>query len=133
MKNADRDFISELLGVEPIKINSALLTAQNRNRYYWTNIPNIAQPKDRQVTLNDILDREVDPKYFVDWENRTGKKFYLTGLENAPDTFIEARTEYGYQERKKNKQLFGINKETRNKHSSKYVAKNTNKANCLTG
>jgi len=46
MKNKDRDFISELLGVEPIKINSALLTAQNRNRYYRTNIPNIAQPKD---------------------------------------------------------------------------------------
>ena len=39
MKNDDRDFISETLGVEPIKINSAVFTAQHRNRYYWTNIP----------------------------------------------------------------------------------------------
>lgn len=47
MKNEDKDFISETLGVQPIKINSALLTAQNRNRYYRTNIPNIGQPRDK--------------------------------------------------------------------------------------
>ena len=45
MNNRDKDFISEILGVEPIKINSTLLTAQNRNRYYRTNIPNIEQPR----------------------------------------------------------------------------------------
>ena len=35
-----------LFGIEPIKINSALVSAQSRNRLYWTNIPNIEQPKD---------------------------------------------------------------------------------------
>jgi len=45
MNNRDKDFISEILGVQPIKINSAKLTAQSRNRYYRTNIPNVKQPK----------------------------------------------------------------------------------------
>jgi len=39
MKNTEKDKMSELMGVQPIKINSADFTAQNRNRYYWTNIP----------------------------------------------------------------------------------------------
>jgi DNA (cytosine-5)-methyltransferase 3A len=56
MKNADRDRISEIIGVEPIKINSALLTAQTRKRYYWTNIPNITQPDDKGILLKDILE-----------------------------------------------------------------------------
>lgn len=49
------DEISRLLGVRPIKINSALVSAQNRNRYYWTNIKNIEQPDDLDIHLNDIL------------------------------------------------------------------------------
>ena len=49
MNNKDRDFISETLNVEPIMINSALLTAQNRKRYYRTNIPNVQQPKDANI------------------------------------------------------------------------------------
>jgi site-specific DNA-cytosine methylase len=56
MKNADRDKISEALGVEPIMINSALLTAQSRKRYYWTNIPNVSQPEDKGILLKDILE-----------------------------------------------------------------------------
>jgi DNA (cytosine-5)-methyltransferase 3A len=47
--------ISRLLGVKPIKINSALVSAQNRNRYYWTNIKNIEQPCNLDIHLNDIL------------------------------------------------------------------------------
>ena len=42
--------------IEPILINSALLSAQNRQRYYWTNIPNITQPKDRGIVLRDVLE-----------------------------------------------------------------------------
>ena len=49
------DEISRLLGVSPIKINSALVSAQSRNRYYWTNIKNIEQPYDLGIHLNDIL------------------------------------------------------------------------------
>jgi site-specific DNA-cytosine methylase len=56
MKNTDRDKISEALGVEPIMINSALLTAQSRKRYYWTNILGVSQPEDKRILLKDILD-----------------------------------------------------------------------------
>lgn len=51
--------ISRVLGVEPIMINSALVSAQNRKRLYWTNIPGIKQPEDRGIVLRDIvLDHE---------------------------------------------------------------------------
>jgi DNA-cytosine methyltransferase len=45
-----------LFGIEPIKINSALVSAQNRNRLYWTNIPNIEQPEDVGLVLRDVLE-----------------------------------------------------------------------------
>ena len=48
--------ITKALGVEPILINSALVSAQNRKRLYWTNIPNIGQPEDRGILLADILE-----------------------------------------------------------------------------
>jgi len=51
--------ISEKLGVQPIMINSALVSAQQRKRCYWTNIPNITQPEDKGILLNDILDNAV--------------------------------------------------------------------------
>ena len=47
-------------GIEPIFINSSLLSAQSRQRYYWTNIPNIKQPEDRGIVLRDILETECD-------------------------------------------------------------------------
>jgi DNA-cytosine methyltransferase len=43
-------------GIEPHLINSSLVSAQNRERYYWTNIPNITQPKERGIVLKDILE-----------------------------------------------------------------------------
>lgn len=47
---------NEAMGVNPILINSALVSAQNRQRYYWTNIPNVTQPDDRGIVLKDILE-----------------------------------------------------------------------------
>lgn len=55
MKKEFRDIISSYLGVEPILINSSKLTAQNRVRYYWTNIPNIEQPIDKGLTTDKVL------------------------------------------------------------------------------
>lgn len=56
MKKKDKDIITECLGVNPVMIDSSLLTAQDRKRYYWTNINdgNIPQPKDLGIVLNDI-------------------------------------------------------------------------------
>jgi len=56
MKQEYQDIISEHLGVKPIMINSALMSAQNRVRLYWTNIPNIEQPEDKGIVLKDILE-----------------------------------------------------------------------------
>lgn len=47
--------ISKFLGVEPIMINSALVSAQQRKRCYWTNIPNVVQPEDKEIYLKDII------------------------------------------------------------------------------
>ena len=68
--------ISRLLGVNPVFINSSLVSAQNRQRYYWTNIPGfgtdlfgtaIVPPEDRHIMLADILqpEHEVDEKYYL--------------------------------------------------------------------
>lgn len=56
MKKADRDEITRIIGVEPIMINSALVSAQNRKRLYWTNIPGVKLPEDRGILLKDILE-----------------------------------------------------------------------------
>ena len=45
MKQEYQDIITEHLGVEPVMINSALVSAQNRKRLYWTNIPGVSQPR----------------------------------------------------------------------------------------
>jgi len=60
MKQEYQDVISEHLGVEPIMINSALMSAQNRVRLYWTNIPNVTQPEDKGIVLKDILNGNID-------------------------------------------------------------------------
>jgi len=59
MKKQYQDVITEYMGVEPIEINSALVSAQNRRRLYWTNIPNVGQPEDKGIILKDILDYSV--------------------------------------------------------------------------
>ena len=55
MKKEFLDVITEYMGVEPICINSNLVSAQNRVRYYWTNIPNVTQPDDLGILLKDII------------------------------------------------------------------------------
>jgi len=73
MKQEHKDMISKLIGVEPIEINSNLVSAQNRARLYWTNIPYHGPPQDRGVLLKHILedgyvDRDkshcIDANYF---------------------------------------------------------------------
>ena len=59
MKKQDKEIITKALGVEPIMINSSLVSAQQRKRLYWTNIPNITQPTDKHIYLKDILQDET--------------------------------------------------------------------------
>lgn len=58
-----RAFISEQLSVEPIMINSALVSAQSRKRLYWTNIPNVEQPADKGILLKDVLESGISIRY----------------------------------------------------------------------
>ena len=59
-------------GIEPIFINSSLLSAQSRQRYYWTNIPGIKQPEDRGIVLRDIL--ETEPNNFTKMSDKFVKR-----------------------------------------------------------
>ena len=77
MKKEHMRVINDYCGVFPVNINSNLVSAQNRNRWYWTNIKtknvglfgelysDIPQPKDRRILLKDILETEVDEKYYL--------------------------------------------------------------------
>jgi DNA (cytosine-5)-methyltransferase 1 len=83
--------LSKAIGVNGIHINSSLVSAQNRKRIYWTNIglePSglfadlqsiIKQPKDKEILLKDILQNEVDAKYYVKVE---GNKRLIQTLSN---------------------------------------------------
>ena len=69
--------LSKAIGVNPIEINSSLVSAQNRRRLYWTNIGMIPgglfgdlqsiiqQPKDKGILLKDVIEEEVDDKYYL--------------------------------------------------------------------
>ena len=61
MKAEDEEVITKMMGVKPIRINSSLVTAQMRDRLYWTNIPNITIPKDRNIKVSDILNEGYYP------------------------------------------------------------------------
>lgn len=55
MKKEYRDIVSNYLKVDPILINSSLVSAQNRERYYWTNIKSVNQPNDKNIILNKTI------------------------------------------------------------------------------
>jgi DNA-cytosine methyltransferase len=67
MRSEFSEVISEYLGVNPIKINSSLVSAQNRERFYWTNISGLTPPEDRNLFLGDVMqaDAEIPEKYFL--------------------------------------------------------------------
>jgi DNA-cytosine methyltransferase len=93
--------LSKAIGVNPIMINSSLLSAQNRQRLYWTNIgmqPGglfgdlqsiIEQPKDKGILLKDILETEVDNKYFL-------SEKMIAGFEKHKKRHNEKGTGFGY-------------------------------------
>ena len=95
MPKEAKQIITEALGVQPIMINAALVSAQNRKRLFWVGKWNgkkyeqviIPQPEDRNILLKDILEKKVDSKYNVQGvalRNRgQGKKPEYNGTEKA--------------------------------------------------
>ncbi len=85
MKQEWQDIISLEMGVQPIKINSALVTAQNRVRLYWTNIENVNQPDDKGIMLSSIIhesesshvDRDKSVCLDSNYHKGGGAKVYL--------------------------------------------------------
>lgn len=67
--------ITKIMGVRPIKISSNWVSAQNRMRNYWTNIPVNSLPKKNKIKLVDILEKNVDEKYFL----KDGRLKWLLG------------------------------------------------------
>lgn len=82
MCREDQDYISNLIGVEPIRINSKLVSFQNRDRLYWTNIPNVSIPNESNISFQDYKDTDPDycsrfkvnktPSRDKMWENGVG-------------------------------------------------------------
>lgn len=64
MPKADRDIITREMGVEPVMFNASLVSAQCRKRLFWTNIP-FDLPEDRGILIKDILEAEVDEKFYI--------------------------------------------------------------------
>lgn len=81
MKKEYQDVISGYFGVQPIPINSSLVSAQNRYRLYWTNIPNVTQPDDKGILLRDIILDNVDSKHYLSQEAID----YMSRLRNGKE------------------------------------------------
>ena len=101
MKKEFQDVISEYMWVKPIEINSALLSAQNRKRLYRTNIPNVSIPEDKGIRVKDILETNVDEKYYLSeamlncmmWINQKPSKYprgkrFEQSLRNTNEKWI---------------------------------------------
>ena len=97
MKKEWQDIISNLLGVEPICINSALLSAQQRKRLYWTNIKEIKQPQDKNILLQDILESGItyQDKSYCLTSSYNGAVFWNT-LERKQKTMIAEPVRLGH-------------------------------------
>lgn len=76
MQQEYQEVISRYLGVKPLDINSSLVSAQNRRRLYWTNIPNEGLPKDKGLMLKSIIGdyRAID--VYPRGNNPGGEYFY---------------------------------------------------------
>lgn len=100
MQNKWRDLISEILEVQPIMINSNLVCAAERKRYYWTNIPNITQPKDKGIMLKDIVlpSESVDEKYWY-------TKYPLT----IHDGDVKVKATIHLNGHRQTKEVYGLN------------------------
>ena len=72
--------ITEDLGVPFIMINSALVSAQNRKRCYWTNIPDISQPQDRQIFIADVIPQALQGAALRNQKQKDGSLKAMTNI-----------------------------------------------------
>lgn len=133
MKKEYQDTITQLMGVEPIEICSSLVSAQNRKRLYWTNIPNVTQPEDRGIYLKDILENGVvdkDKSYCIDANYMKGGDLnqYLN-KSRRQIVFTERRTAEAKEIRRKYAKL---GRDFSPRRAKELVPREDGKSNCLT-
>lgn len=98
---------NETMGRKGIHINSALVSAQNRRRIYWTDIhDDIPQPEDRGILLKDILEEEVDEKYFLSDKMIECLKGRVKTEKFSPVQFSPIKFPYEQKARTINTRLF---------------------------
>ena len=98
---------NETIGRKGIHINSALVSAQNRRRIYWTDIyDDIPQPEDRGILLRDILEEEVDEKYFLSDKMIECLKGRVKTEKFSPVQFSPIKFPYEQKARTINTRLF---------------------------
>jgi len=132
MAKESLDIITKCLRAYPLLINSSLVSAQNRERYYWTNIPVADVPKDRGLLIEDILEDAVPKKYFLsDVALKKIKRHGNGSWGNAKSNTIHA----GYYKPGGRDQQYVLGAVTlRNRGLGKQPELGgTDKANCLTG
>lgn len=88
MRKTFKDQLSKFLKCEPIEINSNLVSAQNRKRLYWTSL-NVGELQNRNIFLSDIIDFQVDEKYFL---SDKAKK-YIINKDRIKKKLIEFSTD----------------------------------------
>ena len=96
MSQESEDIITEYLGVEPIAINSSLVSAQSRHRLYWTNIPFDGLPEDKEISLIDILEQGIEPQGKL--TNITNKEMSRDGMCQVGEA--EEYAHYNYRSTK---------------------------------
>jgi|TARA_R100000501_G_scaffold17935_1_gene35215 DNA-cytosine methyltransferase len=133
MKKEYLTVISNTLGVEPVFINSSLVSAQNRQRYYWCNW-DITQPNDKKILLSDIIEQGVvdrDKSFCIDanyWKGGNVEQYIRKNRRQI--AFTERRTEEAKRIRREYKQLYG--KDFCPRRAKELVAREDGKMNCLT-
>lgn len=166
MKRSHMEVITRYIGIFPVNIDSSLVSAQNRNRWYWTNIrtkqvglfgeihSDIPQPKDRKILLRDILESEVDEKYFISQAviDRVNRKKYsnpslnpnkagtLNTKNNSGQMSIDSGTTFISIDGKAPTQRSPTGRSLDEKHNFQFikidkdgnVKKNQDKASCFT-
>ena len=139
MKQSNRDIITEFMGVEPIMINSALVSAQNRRRLYWTNIPDVTQPADKGILLHHILESGVvdrDKSYCIDANYAKGVNvdYYIAKARRQivfeAAAFTERRTSEAKRIRREYREKYGRDFSPR--REKQMVLRDDGKMNCLT-
>jgi len=101
MNNQSKQVITNLLGVEPLMIDSALVSAQRRKRLYWTNIPNVTLPEDRGIIFKDILDLKEPwrdpPKFIYGKYGNTIRADGLNWVNNPKSNTLTTNRSHAYQ------------------------------------